>query len=604
MSTNSKVNIQSKNKKQYVIDKFNQALRMREHGFREQAIEILNEILNKDSLHYESLYVLSLLYFEGGNLNEGINIARRAIRVNHKDSTLHNNIGSALAQCGRYEDALISFENALRITPGYADAIYNKGSALLDIGLYEESVTTIKKAIKLDPKNPIYYNSLSLSLLKSGKTIESLDAVELALFYEPNFSEAHYNHGCVLTELGMTDRALFSFDCAIATDKKFTKAFYNRANLLLGINDVDAAIIDFKKTIYIDGTFIPAYNNLGAAYIKLNDVEGAISIYQKGLENTSQHSELLYNLSIAQLLSGDLINGFQNYEYRLSTDELSKNYRTYQKPIWHGQKELKNTTILIHAEQGIGDTIQFSRYIKFVEILGAKVIFEVQDPLIYLFKDFGRKLNLIPLNSPLPDYDFHCPLLSLPYLFKTELDNIPKPDLSINKSIRQLDPALRDRIFKSKNKRIGLVWSGNPNHSNDSNRSVPLNILMKFLPAGLDYFSIQKDVRIADLPVLEHSEIIRLDPYLSDFLDTALVCELMDIIITVDTSVAHLSASLNLPTWILLPFSPDWRWLLDRDDSPWYESVRLFRQQSISCWDEPLRKIQNELSLMVSDSCQ
>ena len=264
-----------------------------------------------------------------------------------------------------------------------------------------------------------------------------------------------------------------------------------------------------------------------------------------------------------------------------------------------GLESLQGKTILLHAEQGLGDTIQFCRYAKPAADLGARVILEVRDPLLPLLQNLAGVSEIIARGAHLPAFDFHCPLMSLPLAFRTRLDTIPSPEGYITpapEKVASWQTILGDKVKP----RIGLVWSGSPGHSHDRNRSISLANLLARLPKGFEYVSLQKDVRPGDLPALQgRADIRQLGDQLADFSDTAGLCALMDIIISVDTSVAHLAGALGKPVWILLPFNPDWRWLLDRTDSPWYAAARLYRQDTPGNWQGVFEKIEADLSRML-----
>ena len=270
--------------------------------------------------------------------------------------------------------------------------------------------------------------------------------------------------------------------------------------------------------------------------------------------------------------------------------------RAFSQPLWLGQESLAGRTILLHSEQGMGDTIQFCRYAKLVSDLGARVILEVPKPLLGLLKQLSWVSEFVVDGSPLPAFEYHCPLLSLPLAFKTTVHSIPSPTAYLRADPGKL-AYWTSKLGEKSTPRVGLVWSGRPEHTNDRNRSIGLATLLQYLPPGYQYVSLQKDVRDSDRPVLEsRPDLLHFGHDLNDFADTAALCELMEVIISVDTSVAHLSGALGKPTWVLLPFSPDWRWLLDRDDSPWYPSVKLYRQPRVSDWDSVMKKVRAQLT--------
>jgi hypothetical protein len=265
--------------------------------------------------------------------------------------------------------------------------------------------------------------------------------------------------------------------------------------------------------------------------------------------------------------------------------------RSFTQPLWLGQNEIAGKTVLLHAEQGFGDTIQFCRYVPLVTARSARVILEVQEPLRELMASLAGTTQVVPLDSVLPDFDVQCPLLSLPLAFKTRLATIPSavPYLGApSQAVMDWDTSLGPK----RRPRIGLAWSGRPTHKNDHNRSIPLGALLPLLDIDATFVSLQKDVRPADAKVLnERSDLLHFGDEIRDFADTAAIISNLDLVIAIDTSVVHLAGALAKPVWVLLPFMPDWRWLLDRDDSPWYPTARLFRQDATQAWDNVIARV-------------
>jgi len=334
----------------------------------------------------------------------------------------------------------------------------------------------------------------------------------------------------------------------------------------------------------------------------LKQFDAAVTSFDKAIDLKPDFAEAYWNKSLTLLLTGDFDQGWRLYEWRWEREFPTSPIRNFQQPLWLGNETLAGKTILLHAEQGLGDTIQFSRYASLVADLGAHVIMEVAKPLLGLFAGLAGVSRLIAKGSPLPVFDYHCPLLSLPLAFKTELGSIPFPQQYLHVDASRLEQWSQTLGEKTR-PRVGLVWSGSTTLINDHNRSIPLSLLIPQLPPDYQYVSLQKEVRDNDRPILQAStDILHFGDELSDFSDTAALCELMDVVISVDTSVAHLSGALGRPTWVLLPFVPEWRWLLDRDDSPWYASMKLYRQNTAGDWDSVFARVRADLPKMHSQS--
>ena len=299
-------------------------------------------------------------------------------------------------------------------------------------------------------------------------------------------------------------------------------------------------------------------------------------------------------------MQGDFENGLQLYESRWAAEKVCEiaGKRFFDRPAWLGAESLQDKTILLYGEQGLGDFIQFCRYVKLVADLGANVILEVPQLLTVLMKGLDGVSQLVVKGKELPFFDYQCPLLSLPLAFKTNLDNIPNPSGYINlDSYPNKTTEWKVRLGSKLKPRVGLVWSGNPHHKNDHNRSILLRDILPFLPNQLEYVSLQKEVREVDKLTLDSNpHILNFSSHLNDFVDTAALIENLDLVISVDTSVAHLSGALGRKTWTLLPNVPDWRWLLDRGDSPWYPSMKLYRQTCIGDWNSVLDRVKSDLS--------
>jgi tetratricopeptide (TPR) repeat protein len=336
----------------------------------------------------------------------------------------------------------------------------------------------------------------------------------------------------------------------------------------------------------------------------LNQLDAAIECYDKAIALKPDFFSAYYNKSLLLLVSGYLEQGWPLYEFRLKSDTLNKRQFDIPEKLWLGKEPLQGKTILLCHEQGLGDVIQFGRYAKLLSELGAKVILEVQPHLFNLLKNLEGVDELIASNQKdltlqnmdqYPPFDIYCPLMSLPLAFGTTLDTIPNktPYLAANP---EKITAWEKRMGPKTKPRVGIVVSGNIINTNDHNRSIMLAQLLPYLPDNCEYISLQKDVRDIDKIIFAAMTEWKLyGEELNDFSDTAALCSLMDVVISVDTSVAHLSGALGKPTWVLLPFSPDWRWLLERRDSPWYSSVRLYRQSEPTNWNNVLEEIRTDL---------
>ena len=377
----------------------------------------------------------------------------------------------------------------------------------------------------------------------------------------------------------------------------FPPVHTNLGNLLTDMKRYSEALTAFSRTIRLEPNNARAYSNLGVVFERLNRPDKALRNYDRAIELDPDYAEFYLNKSLTLLLWGELKEGWKLYEWRWKTKAQKIFPREFSQPLWLGEEAIKEKTILLHSEQGLGDTLQFCRYTALVKARGARVLLQVQKPLVRLLGELEGVDAILTQEDELPNFDCHCPLLSLPLAFQTDIQSIPSVYRYVDAD-KILQEKWASRLGSKTKPRIGITWSGNSAHINDHNRSLPLAQLINYLPKNYEYFCLQKDIRDQDLDVLGGSNIRRFSDKITDFAETAALCDLMDLVISVDTSVAHLAGALGKPTLVLLPYVPDWRWLLDREDSLWYSSVRLFRQERAGYWDPVLEKVKYALDTL------
>jgi Tfp pilus assembly protein PilF len=445
------------------------------------------------------------------------------------------------------------------------DTLLQQGIALQQKGKLNEAQTFFEKIITIDSNHFDALHLLGVVFAQTQSFQLADEFLSKALTINPNHSACSNNRGNVLKELKRFEEALSSYDKAISIKPDNAEAYFNRGIVLQELKRFEEALSSYDKAISIKPDYANAY----------------------------------WNSSLCHLLNGNLIKGWQRYEWRWHKEggSMSASKRNFPQSLWLGGEPLKDKTILIYFGQGFGDTIQFCRYVPLVAALGAKVIFEVQPQLLKLLSNLEGVSQIIARGDPLPHFDYQCPLMSLPLAFKTELDTIPAPPQKVEPDKDKVI-AWEKKLGEKKKLRVGIVWSGSTANIKGRHRSLPLSALIAHLPSDYDYVSLQKEICDADkLLLTEHHQIRQYSNDLKDFTDTAALIELMDVVISVDTSVAHLSATLGKSTWMMLPFAPDWRWLLDIDDSPWYSSVKLYRQEKTNDWHGVLEKIKSDLKL-------
>jgi tetratricopeptide (TPR) repeat protein len=556
--------------------------------------------------------------------------AALALKPDYVDA-LYNR-GNALYALGRAPEALASFERALALKPDHADVLLNRAQILHHLERAPEALDSIERALALKPDHAAAFalhGRLLTALKRDAEALASFERAlalkpddadtlvargnlhyamksfaaaladcERALLLRPDAAPLHSNRGNALRELGQQQEALESFDRALALDPDYADASSNRGNALLELNRPAEALADYDRAVALKPDFTYALVNRGIALHYLKRFEEALQSFERAIALSPDLAEAHWNKSLLLLELGDFARGLPEYEWRWRRDgEMEP--RDFAQPLWRGEN-LAGKIVLLHAEQGFGDSIQFLRYVPMVAAKGGKMVLEIPDSLMPLIGHADGVLAMVKPGAALPPFDLHCPLLSLPLAFGTTLATIPAevPYLHV--------PAERAMKWRcalpaAGRPRVGLVWSGKPSHKNDHNRSIAMHRLTPLLSvSGVDFVSLQREYRTADLAALAAlPNLLRLDAALADFADAAAVVEALDLVITVDTAVAHLAGALGKPVWLLLSSIQDWRWLQRRGDSPWYPTARLFRQPEIGDWDSVIARVARELAAFV-----
>src|SRR3984885_10614001 len=502
----------------------------------------------------------------------------------------------ALLESGRIAHAQAAFEEILRKQPRHADALHLLGLIAARSNDPKKAAVLIGKSVQMDPGNPVAYLNRGAVLQELEQWEEALASYEQALALHPAFAAVYFNQ-------------------AIAIQPDYHDAWLNRGNLLVGLKQWDGALASYNRAIVIKTDSAVAHANRGNVLKELNRLDEARASYDRAIAIQPDYPEARTNRGVASLLAGEFERGWTDFEWRWKIKHTAngrEKHRTFRQPLWLGQESLAGKTILLHSEQGLGDTLQFCRYVPLVADLGAKVILEVQKPLLGVLAglegvsqwvgqgvDPGVRRE-VRKKSAAPETDYHCPLLSLPLAFKTRLDTIPPPARYLRGAADKV-AHWQAKLGTASTPRRGLAWSGGTHRPEDSRR-IPLADLIRHLPRGFQYVSMQKE-----LPESER-QTLRSNPAVLDFADdlnfdnTAALCECLDLVISIDTSVAHLSGALGQKTWILLAFNPDWRWLLHRTDSPWYRSATLYRQESIGDWNGVLSRVAADLQRTIASN--
>jgi tetratricopeptide (TPR) repeat protein len=553
----------------------------------------------------------------------------RALALRAENPDALSNRGNALDQLGRHQDALASYRAALRLQPHHVEALYNQGVTLHKVGRFDEALASYDLALTLRPDYPDALVGRGATLHDLKRFDEALTSYDRAIAGRPDFAQALVNRGATLHELGRNDEALRSFEQVLAVAPDHVEALTNRGVALHDLARYDEALADQQRAITARPGDAAVLHNRGVTLHKLRRLEEALASHDAALAARPDYAGALVNRGVtlydlkrfdeavagydralalrpdyadahfakalASLVTGDLEAGFRDYEWRHQAPSARLTARDFVEPRWLGEADIAGKTILLHSEQGFGDSIQFCRYLPWVAALGARVLLEVEQPLCALMKGLAGTARVIAKGDPLPEFDLQCPLPSLPKAFKTRLETIPSAALPY---LRVPDSALKAWaavLPPRRSLRVGLAWAGNPKHVRDRERSMKLRDLLPLLEVDATFVSLQRDVHPVDTETLSGCGMLRFSQQLRDFSDTAALIAQLDLVISVDTSVAHLAGALAKPVWICLTHAPDWRWLLDRTDSPWYRSARLFRQSETREWGSVIKRVRQAL---------
>jgi tetratricopeptide (TPR) repeat protein len=571
----------------------NQGMALQQLGRMEAALSSFDRAVALKADYAVAYYNRGNVLKELGRQEAALASYDRAVQLRPGFVQAHYNRGVLLQQQQRWEAALSSFDTAVALKDDYAEAYLNRGNVLTELKQLERALASYERALALEPAYADACLNRGLLLQRLGRTEDAIASYDRAIAIDAGFAPAYRSRGVSLQHLKQWQAALASYEQALALDPDYAEAHLSRGDVLQELGQWQTALASYDRALALKPDYADAWCNRGNALQGLHRVEEAIASFDRAIALKPDLAEIHFNKSTALLLSGDLENGWPQYEWRLKCESHSK--RELSQPLWLGVENLAGKTILLYAEQGLGDTLQFCRYARVVAKTGARVILAVPDPLANLLSGLEGVAQILRAGEQLPEFDYQCPLLSLPLAFKTSLTTIP----SLPRYLES-EPAKvahwRSRLGERSGPRIGLVWRGNPQRSLDQDRSFALADWIGALPGGFQYVSLQKEAPQADREVLRSNPgILNLGPELDDFTDTAALCDCLDAVISVDTSVAHLSAALGRTTWILLSFNAAWRWLLDRDDCPWYPTVRLYRQQTSGVWRDVFERVAADL---------
>ena len=497
---------------------------------------------------------------------------------------------------GKLDEAEQVYYRILAQDPRHFDALHLLGFLNFQRGQLVEALNFVEAALRVDKGCATALLNRGLIVHAMGRFIEALASYGDALAIEPNNVEMLNARGIALLDLARPHEALESFERALAINGHYVEALGNRGNAMLKLNRPQDAISNYDAALKLAPGHPQVLTNRANALRRLDRPAEALLNVETALASRPDYAEAQFEAGLAQLTLGYFQAGWKNYESRWATGVFAPHRRDFVAPLWVGEQPICGKKILLHAEQGFGDTIQFVRYAPLVAERGARVFLEAQPELVRLLSQLRGVETVAAPGEPLPAFDLHCPLLSLPLAFDTTLETIPGDVPYIRPAAAEI--IAFERRLPRKRPRIGLAWAGRRSHKNDLSRSVGLRTLLPLLrTSAVQFVSLQRELGAEDEYLLrDHPEMCRIGEKLRDFAETAAVISLLDIVISVDTAVAHLAGALGKPVLVLLPFAADFRWMRERQDSPWYPTARLFRQSSFDQWDDVVAAVRGELA--------
>jgi tetratricopeptide (TPR) repeat protein len=540
---------------------------LHQQGMLAEAGTIYHKILRRKPNDAEVLHLAGVLALQTGRPADGVELIAKALRLNDSNAAMHCDLGAGLRALRRHAEALASYDRAIALQPARAEAHHLRGAVLAQLGRQAEALPSYDRAVAL----------------------------------KPDYAEAHSNRGVILANLQRQVEALASFDQAIAARPDYARAHYNRAKLLADLAQPTEALASYDQAVTLRRDDPEAWCNRGVVLAWLQQHMAALASFDQAIALRADYAAAHWNQANCRLALGQLDRGWQLFEWRKKLP-LPLGNRAFPQPVWSGAEDLAGKTLFIHWEAGFGDTLHFCRYAKLAAARGARVVLSVQDPLRRLLRTLGAGIEVIGSDEQPDAFDYHCPMMSLPLALRTTLETIPGMPRYLAADAAAV-VAWRERLAGLDGLRVGLCWSGNALGANrstptlDRRRAVALAQLAPLAGvAGVQFVSLQKGDGAAQIAAPPAGMVVHdWTDALHDFADTAALIEALDLVITVDTSVAHVAGALGKTVWILNRFDGCWRWLLERDDSPWYPSARLFRQPAPGDWDSVIAAVTTAL---------
>jgi tetratricopeptide (TPR) repeat protein len=592
-------------------------------GRLQQAERLYRSILDAQPQHADALHLLGVVRHQFGKHDAAIESISRALALQPRSAVYWENLGAVLSAAKRFGEAIDALEQALRLNPKNATSYFNLGCALQELGEWDRAAENYRQALQLQPNYVKAHNYLGNVFKGLGRWEEAIACYRQALKIQPDFQEASNNLNAALRQgqapppnpqaeaysrigyafwsLGQWQLAADNYQRAIRLQPTLAEGHYDRGVSLEKLGALEEAMICYRQALKIKPGYAAAHNALGA--IMEGQTDEAIVQFRTAIKFDPDHPSAHVNLGMLLLRKGQFEEGWFHYEWRLKTQaEPFKSFALLTQPMWDGLA-LEGRSILLYAEQGLGDTVQFIRYAAMVQDKGGKVLVECSAPLLQLLQNYSGIDALSASRAELSPFDVHASLLSLPRIFGTNLTNIPAP-VPYLFARDDLACQWRERLSKCSGFKIGVCWQGSPIRPGDRQRSFHL---AQFAPLaeipGVELISLQKGPgteQLAEAPFAVQTLGPDFDGPVGAFMDSAAVMKNLDLVVTSDTAITHLAGALGVPVWVALPLVADWRWLLNREDSPWYPTMRLFRQEERGNWQKVFERMAAEVKKMIA----
>lgn len=554
-----------------------------------QAEHIFRQLLNADPNNREALFLLGMIENQRGNPVEGAKMLRRLLEIDPEHLQGQFQLATALAAQRQFEQATELLTRVAERLPEAPEVHHRLGCVLAERGQLDAAIASIDRAIQYAPPTAVLHEHLARIYLAKGDIEAGVEQFRTAAALADS-PEGESNLGAALVHAGKMDEAELVLTAALERWPESADLLHNVGSVLTLRGKPDQAIDLLEKSLALNPEFAAAANTLGAAYQKVGRFDDAFASFERAVALQPKAVDARLNVALCRLLRGDFRRGFEEYEWRWGLAPM----RNFPVPLWDGSP-LLGKTVLIHAERGLGDTLQFIRYAVQVQHRGGRVVAEVPGPLVELVRQCPGVDRVVAQGEPLPPFQFHAPLLSLPRIFQTELKTIPAPIPYLYASEERVGD-WQKKLQSVEGLRIGIAWQGNPNYAEDNDRSIPLSFFERLADVErVTLISLQHGAGVEQLSQWKGDKkplvFDGLDTESGPFQDTAAILRNIDLLIASDSALVHLAGAMGVPTWVLLPVHPDWRFLLERDDSPWYPTFQLYRQTRYGDWEEVFERV-------------